>query len=84
MNTLTVRISATSRNILRNLAAKEGVSMQAILDKAVESYRRQLFLQEVNKAYAVLRQDAKAWSETEKERAAWDATLEDGLESFPV
>ena len=74
MNTLTVRISATSRNILRNLAAKEGVSMQAILDKAVESYRRQLFLQEVNKAYAVIRQDDKAWSEIEKEHAAWDTT----------
>jgi hypothetical protein len=81
MTTLTVRISDTSRNILRKLAAKEGASMQAILDKAVESYRRQLFLEEVNKAYAALRQDAKAWSQIEKERAAWDTILEDGLES---
>ena len=81
MTTPTVRISNASRNILRELAAKEGASMQAIIDKAVESYRRQLFLEEVNKAYAALRQDTKAWSQIEKERAAWDTTLEDGLES---
>jgi predicted transcriptional regulator len=81
MATLTVRISDTSRNTLRKLAAKEGASMQAILDKAVESYRRQLFLEEVNKAYAALRQDQGAWAQIEQEREAWDTTLEDGLES---
>ena len=81
MTTLTVRISNISRDILRELATKEGASMQAILDKAVESYRRQRFLEEVNKAYAALRQDSKAWLQIEKERTAWDATLGDGLES---
>jgi hypothetical protein len=81
MSTLTVRISSTSRNTLRKLAAKEGATMQAILDKAVESYRRQLFLEEVNKAYAALRQDQGTWAQIEKEREAWDTTLEDGLES---
>ncbi len=81
MTTMTVRISDTSRNTLRALAAKEGASMQAILDKAVESYRRQLFLEEVNKAYAALHQETRAWSQIEKERAAWDTALEDGLQS---
>lgn len=81
MATLTVRISDISRNTLRKLAAKEGASMQAILDKAVESYRRQLFLEEVNRAYAALRQDQGTWMQIEREREAWDTTLEDGLES---
>jgi hypothetical protein len=80
MSTLTVRISDSSRTTLRELAAKEKASMQAILDKALESYRRQLFLAEVNKAYAALRQDPKAWAQVEKERAEWDAALGDGLE----
>jgi hypothetical protein len=81
MSTITVRISARSRNILRELAEREEVAMQAILDKAIESYRRQLFLEQVNKAYAMLREDATAWPQILKERAAWDTTLSDGLEN---
>jgi hypothetical protein len=53
--------------------------MQAVLDKAVEAYRRKLFLEEVNQAYAELREDQEAWEELESERAAWDSTLADGL-----
>jgi hypothetical protein len=79
MGTPMVRISDTSRNILRELADREKASMQAILDKAIEAYRRQFFLTEINEAYATLRQDPDVWSQVEKERAEWDATLEDGL-----
>jgi hypothetical protein len=77
----TVRISPASRETLRKLAAQAGEPMQMTLDRAIESYRRQRFLEEVNAAYAVLRQDPKAWSAVTRERAEWDATLEDGLES---
>lgn len=79
MSTLTVRISETSRNTLRELAAQKGASMQSLLDKAIEAYRRQLFLEEINQAYAALREDPKAWSQVEKDRVIWDATLKDGL-----
>ena len=57
MLSVTVRISETSRNILRELAAQQGESMQAVLEKSIEHYRRQRFLEEVNRAYAALRQD---------------------------
>ena len=77
----TVRISNSSRNILRKLAAQEGQSMQSVLEKAIETYRRQRFLKEVNKAYSVLRQNHEAWAEMEKELAELDSTLGDGLES---
>jgi hypothetical protein len=53
--------------------------MQAVLEKAVEAYRRKLFLEEVNRAYAELREDPDAWANLESERAAWDSTLADGL-----
>jgi hypothetical protein len=53
--------------------------MQALLDKAIEEYRRKRFLEEVNAAYATLRQNPDAWAAVEQERAEWDATLEDGL-----
>jgi hypothetical protein len=77
----TVRISDASRNILRKLAAQEGESMQSVLEKAIEAYRRRHFLKEVNKAYSALRQNHESWTAIEKEMAEWDTTLGDGLES---
>lgn len=75
----TIRISQRSHETLRALAQTAHESMQAVLDKAVEAYRRKLFLEEVNRAYADLREDREAWGELESERAAWDSTLADGL-----
>lgn len=79
MNSATVRISNRSRNILRELATHEGASMQIVLERAIETYRRKYFLEEVNRAYAEVHQDKKAWSEVEKERGELDSTLNDGL-----
>jgi hypothetical protein len=54
--------------------------MQAVLEDAVEAYRRECFLAEANEAYAVLRRDPTKWQGELDERAAWDAALSDGLE----
>jgi hypothetical protein len=80
MPSTTVRISDDTRELLGELATQEGVTMQAILDKALEMYRRQRFLDAVNDAYAALHQDPDAWQGLQQERAAWDATLADGLD----
>lgn len=80
MASATVRISETSRKTLKDLAAQENGSMQAVLEKAIEHYRRRRFLEQVNTAYAALQQDRKTWTAVEKERVQWDATLGDGLE----
>jgi len=53
--------------------------MHSILAKAVEEHRRQRFLEDVNAAYSVLREDPKVWEEVEAERSAWDVTMGDGL-----
>jgi hypothetical protein len=53
--------------------------MQALLEEAVETLRRKRFLEQVNTAYASLRQDAGAWAAVEQERREWDQTLLDGL-----
>lgn len=74
-----VRISEQAHQALREIARAEDSSMQSVLDKAVEEYRRRRFLEEVNAAYAALREDPEAWKEVEEERSAWDATLGDGL-----
>jgi len=49
------------------------------MSEAVELYRRQLFLEKVNAAFAALKTDPQAWKEEQEERAAWDAALLDGL-----
>jgi hypothetical protein len=54
--------------------------MQTILDEAVERYRRQRFLEEVNAAYAALGEDPAASKAARQERAAWEKTLADGLD----
>lgn len=80
MSSAIVRISKASHQILQELAARQGESMQAVLNKAIEEYRRQRFFEEANAAYAALRKDSKAWKKEEEERALWDATLQDGLD----
>ncbi|MBM4329634.1 MAG: toxin-antitoxin system protein [Deltaproteobacteria bacterium] len=80
MPTGTVRINQKSHNILRKIASTEGKPMQAILEAAIEEYRRQRFLHEANAAYAALRNDPKEWKEELAERKEWDSTLIDGQE----
>ena len=80
MSGTTVRIARTTRDKLRELAAREKKPMHIILDRAIEDYRRKTFLEDANRAYAVLRQDASAWQAEKDERKAWEATLGDGLE----
>ena len=79
MSSATVRISLSTRDQLRDLSTHIGKSMQAVIEEAIDLYRRHCFLEEVNAAYAALRKDPKAWSEIAEERAEWDVTLADGL-----
>lgn len=53
--------------------------MHRILHKAITERRRRRFLEDVNAAYAALREAPEAWKEVEEERSAWVVTLRDGL-----
>jgi len=79
MSGVTVRVLPETREQLRELAALSGDSMQTVLSKALEMYRRQQFLDQANQAFARLRQDPEAWASEVAERADWDATLGDGV-----
>jgi hypothetical protein len=78
MGSSTVRISKESSAILKEIAAQERKTLQSILDDAIENYRRNRFLHEVNKAYSALRKNPKAWEAEREERKQWDAALPDG------
>jgi predicted transcriptional regulator len=79
----TVRISDAAREILKQEAHTSGRSMQAVLEDAIEHYRRRRFIADVNAAYSRVREDEQAWGEMLEERKAWDATIEDGLRDEP-
>lgn len=77
MPSATVRISKGTRDMLRNLAARSGESMQTILDRAIEEYRRQSFIEQANKAYLTLRENPEVWESERQERREWEGTLAD-------
>jgi len=76
----TVAISEASRKTLEDIALQTGESMDAVLRKAIEAYRRQAFFDRLDADYAALRSDPAAWAQFEKERGEWDTTLMDGLD----
>lgn len=76
----TIRISTETRTVLSELVQTTGLSMQAILEQAIDMYRRQQMLMALNDAYAALQADQGAWDDLETEREEWDVTLNDGLE----
>ncbi len=79
MSTTTIRVSTTTRDTLREMAGTIGLSMQEIVERAIESYHREHLLQSANTAYAALRADSNTWQAYQAEQAQWDATLTDGL-----
>jgi predicted transcriptional regulator len=76
-----VRISDSTHAALRSLAAEGGQSMQAVIDKAIEDYRRRLFWERVENAAGDLRKDSASWQEELTERHVWEATLADDAEA---
>ena len=78
--TSNVRISPRTHALLRQLAKEADESMQAVLDKAVERYRRETFLRAANADYAALKRNPKAWKEEMRERKKWEQALADGLD----
>ncbi|HUT54096.1 MAG TPA: ribbon-helix-helix protein, CopG family [bacterium] len=80
MSSITVRLDQASRETLKELAARSGETMQEVLRRAVEEYRRRVFLESVNAAYSKLRTDPAAWADVGREREDWDAASNDGLD----
>jgi len=65
--------------MLERIANQTGQKTQEVLDNAIEAYRRRIFLEQANQAYALLKQDTDRWAEELAERKAWDITLNDDL-----
>ena len=81
MPATTIRISPKGQRLLGELARECGASTTEVLEAALESYRRQRFVQGANADMARLRRDKKAWVAFQAELTEWDVTLGDGLEN---
>ena len=77
MSSVNVRIAGDTWVILKELSSKTNTSMQDIIQKAVEDYRRKKILEETNEAFLRLKSNTAAWQEEQKERAEWESTLGD-------
>jgi hypothetical protein len=75
-----IAISPIAHANLIQLAETVGEPVQAVLDKAIEEYRRQIFLRQLSQDFAELRKDPVLWQEELAERQAWDVTLMDGVD----
>lgn len=72
-----IRISPYSRRILELCTRMYGVSMQVVLDDALETYRRNRLLTDSNNAFLSLRKNKRLFREEMSERKHWEATLSD-------
>lgn len=79
MHATAVRIRQATRKALVELAQVTQSSPQKVLDLAVESYRRHIFMKGANRAYARLRKNSKAWAAYRAELADWETLSGDGL-----
>jgi len=80
MSSTTVRISSSLHETLRQLAEETGTTMNAVLESALNEYQKRLFWSHAAAEFRALQNDPRAWDAEQRERAAWDATLADGLE----
>jgi predicted DNA-binding protein len=77
--TTTVRVSPETRERLARLSAAKGLSTPDLIAELAKRAEEDALLDEMNEHYAALRRDPVAWQEFVSERAAWEATLLDGL-----
>lgn len=75
--TTTIRVAVTDRDLAQELATKLGRSQMDVVHEALELYRRQQLLADMNRDFAAMRRDGDAWSEEMAERDVWDVTLGD-------
>lgn len=75
----TTRILEADHKLLQELGQRTGKQHQEIVHEALDMYRRNQLLAEMNVAYGRLRADPAAWAEEAEERTAWEGTIGDGV-----
>jgi predicted transcriptional regulator len=77
---LTIRVSRSTHELLRELADKSNATITAVVDEAVRDLQRKKFWADFNAACEAIQANPAASVDLRHEDAAWEATLADGLE----
>ena len=77
----TARILDTDHALLQELAAQTGKQHQEIIHEALQAFHRDRMLDDINAAFAQLKNNDKAWREGQAERAVWDGGGADDVAS---
>lgn len=75
-----VRLNRNMYEVLQQLAHEEETSMQDVLSRAIESYRRERFFERAREAFATLQADPEAWAQYQAEQVELEGTLMDGID----
>ncbi len=77
---LTIQISQSTHEIVRELAEQSDLTVAEIVQRAIEDYRDKRFWTDVQSSFAALKGDPEAWADYQQERESWNTTLADGME----
>jgi predicted transcriptional regulator len=80
-SSLTIRVSRSTHELLRDLASRSNSTITAVVDEAAHDLQRKKFWADFNAACEAVQADPAARADLEQEDAAWDVTLADGLEA---
>ena len=72
-------LSEDTQLMIEELEQLDNAPLQTVIARAIKAYWGQRIMDASNDAYGTLRADPQAWQDLQDERAAWDATLADGL-----
>lgn len=76
---LTIRVSRSTHELLRELANRSNTTITSLVDEAVRELQRKKFWDEFNAACQSAQADPEAWGDLQRQNSAWEATLTDGL-----
>ena len=78
MSSIQVRISENTHHTIKGIAHDTGDTMQGVVEQAVDRYKRELFLESLNRDFDSLKANQEDWANELGERSLWDETLSDG------
>jgi len=74
-----VRIDSETHAELKRLAELRSQSQGQVVHDALESLKKEMFFEEMERAYAELHQDEDKWEAYRSEMREFDETLQDGI-----
>jgi len=78
--TKTVRIDDETNQVINDMSHALSKTKKDILKDAVYQYRKIMFFKQVDDEYSELQKRKGEWTEEQKERNDWEATLTDSID----